>query len=192
MFLGLMVYVAWMLLQIGLAFPIAVVEKASIGNAIKRAWNLCRGTRWRMLAVFALVLVMGWVASVVISLPLILLIYLVPGMSSAQHAQLMGTVSVIGVYGMSFIVHALTMPVIAIALVLFYYDQRVRKEAFDIEWLMQSAGMAPAPNAQPESAPPMPAAPPATDAEATPAEAATKTSAMEETASEPAASGEQA
>ena len=28
---------------------------------------------------------------------------------------------------------------------LFYYDQRVRKEGFDIEWMMQAAGLRPAP-----------------------------------------------
>ena len=28
-----------------------------------------------------------------------------------------------------------------LALTFLYYDQRIRKEGFDIEWLMQSAGM---------------------------------------------------
>jgi hypothetical protein len=32
-------------------------------------------------------------------------------------------------------------PVSWIALVLFYYDQRIRKEGFDIEWMMEQAGM---------------------------------------------------
>jgi hypothetical protein len=32
-------------------------------------------------------------------------------------------------------------PVSAIALVLIYYDQRIRKEGFDIEWMMQQAGL---------------------------------------------------
>jgi hypothetical protein len=26
-------------------------------------------------------------------------------------------------------------------LTLFYYDQRIRKEGFDIEWMMRSAGL---------------------------------------------------
>jgi hypothetical protein len=29
--------------------------------------------------------------------------------------------------------------------VLFYYDQRIRLEGFDIEWMMQQAGMVPEP-----------------------------------------------
>jgi hypothetical protein len=154
--LALAVFVIWILIQITLAFPIAVIEKAGPIDALKRAWRLCKGTRWRMLALFALVLALSWIASLLISVPLMLAIYLIPGLSSPQNAQLAGTISLIGVYGMSFAANALTMPVIAIALVLFYYDQRIRKEAFDIEWLMQQAGMIAAPAPQPELTPWLP------------------------------------
>ena len=34
-------------------------------------------------------------------------------------------------------------PIGATGITLFYYDQRVRKEGFDIEWMMQSAGLMP-------------------------------------------------
>ena len=43
-------------------------------------------------------------------------------------------------YGSAFAVQALTKPVYGIALVLFYYDQRIRQEGFDIEWMMQRGG----------------------------------------------------
>jgi hypothetical protein len=44
--------------------------------------------------------------------------------------------------------------VYGIALVLFYYDQRIRQEGFDIEWMMLQAGMVAPPAApQPEAAP---------------------------------------
>jgi hypothetical protein len=33
------------------------------------------------------------------------------------------------------------IPVFPIALTLFYYDQRIRQEAFDIERMMEAAGM---------------------------------------------------
>jgi hypothetical protein len=44
-------------------------------------------------------------------------------------------------YGAAFAVQALTRPVYGIALTLFYYDQRIRQEAFDIEWMMLQAGL---------------------------------------------------
>ncbi|UWZ84291.1 procyclic acidic repetitive family protein [Occallatibacter riparius] len=154
--MALAVYVIWIMIQIGLAFPIAVIEKAGPIDALKRAWKLCRGTRWRMLALFAMVLALSWIASLLVTVPLMLAIYLIPGLNSPQNAQLAGTISLMGMYAMSFVSNALTMPVIAIALVLFYYDQRVRKEAYDIEWLMQQAGMIAAPSPQPQLAPWLP------------------------------------
>jgi len=45
-------------------------------------------------------------------------------------------------------------PMYATGLTLFYYDQRIRKEGFDIEWMMQAAGMTvPALAAEPGAAP---------------------------------------
>jgi len=55
----------------------------------------------------------------------------------------MGMAMVFLVYGSSFAVQAFTKPVYAIALMLFYYDQRIRKEGFDIEWMMARAGLMP-------------------------------------------------
>jgi hypothetical protein len=42
--------------------------------------------------------------------------------------------------------------VYSIALMLFYYDQRIRHEGFDIEWMMQRAGLITVP-ANPPSVP---------------------------------------
>jgi hypothetical protein len=158
LFGGLAVYVVWMLLQVCLAFPVAVIENASISVSLKRAWRLCRGTRGRMLVMIMLGIALGWVASLVVTVPLIIIVSLVPGLNSPQHSAALGTVVMIGVYAMSFAVQALIMPVFAIALVLFYYDQRVRGEAFDVELLMQRAGMLPEPAPQPELAPWLPPA----------------------------------
>jgi hypothetical protein len=32
-------------------------------------------------------------------------------------------------------------PIWAAGITLFYYDQRVRKEGYDIEWMLQAAGL---------------------------------------------------
>jgi hypothetical protein len=64
-------------------------------------------------------------------------------MTTPQHAELAGTLMLYILFGAFFAVQALTRPVYAIALLLFYYDQRIRREGFDIEWLMQKAGMLP-------------------------------------------------
>jgi hypothetical protein len=41
----------------------------------------------------------------------------------------------------SFITNTFIGPIYATGLTLFYYDQRVRKEGYDIEWMMQAAGL---------------------------------------------------
>jgi hypothetical protein len=130
-----------MLTRLCLAFPIAVIEQAPVTIALKRAASLSRGTRWRVLVLFLLGMVLGWVASLMVMVPLFLVLALVPGLNTPAHSQTIGAVAIIGIYGAWFVVQALTMPVYAIALVLFYYDQRVRQEGLDIEILMQQAGM---------------------------------------------------
>jgi hypothetical protein len=60
--------------------------------------------------------------------------------------------------------------VYAIAQLLIYYDQRIRKEGFDIEWMMRQAGMVAAAAAPPEGAPWMAAIPRRADAAPRPAD----------------------
>jgi hypothetical protein len=139
--LGLAVYGFWMLTRLCLAFPIAVIEQAPVTISLKRAASLSRGTRGRILVLFLLGLVLGWVASLMVMVPLFVVVSLVPRLNSPAHSQTVGAIALVGVYGTWFVIQALTMPVYAIALVLFYYDQRVRQEGFDIEMLMRQAGM---------------------------------------------------
>jgi hypothetical protein len=42
-----------------------------------------------------------------------------------------------------FLINTFIGPIYSTGLTLFYYDQRVRKEGFDIVWMMQAAGLAP-------------------------------------------------
>jgi hypothetical protein len=85
--------------------------------------------------------VIGWILSMVVSVIFIIGAALIPGLNSPQHAQAMGMAMIFLIYGSSFAMQAFTKPVYAIALMLFYYDQRIRNEGFDIEWMMERAGL---------------------------------------------------
>jgi hypothetical protein len=146
--LVLAAYAGWMLLRLCMAFPVAVVEGARPWASLKRAATLSDGTRGRILVLYLLGTAIGWIVSVIFMAPLFVL-PLIPGMNSPQQSQTVGTIAVIVFYGISFAVQALTKPIYGIAVVLFYYDQRVRKEGFDVELLMRQAGME---SAQPEPA----------------------------------------
>ena len=156
---GLTAYGIWMLLRLCIAFPVCVVEEVSAWAAVKRATSLSKGTRGRILVLYLLGGVVRWGLSMVLAVPAILIVALIPGLDTPQHAQIIGTVMLLVIYGGSFVVRAFTKPVYVIAELLFYYDQRIRKEGFDIEWMMRQAGMVEAPAPQPQAAPWLPALP---------------------------------
>lgn len=135
------VYAVWMLPRLCLAFPVCVAEGAGVIQSVKRGWRLSVGTRGRILLLFLLGTVCGWILSWLVMVPILIAVELIPGINSPQHAQLLGSIVFFGMYGAGFAVQALVRPVYGIAVVLFYYDQRIRKEGYDIEWMMQRAGL---------------------------------------------------
>ena len=161
-------FAVWMLLMLCLSFATSVAENAPAWTALKRAIALSKGTRGRLLVLYILGIVLRWGLGFLLTIPAILIVTLVPGLDTPQHAQTIGTVMLLVIYGGSFAVRAFTKPVYAIAQLLFYYDQRIRKEGFDIEWMMRQAGMTEMPAVAPQPSPgmtPMPVSgPPATSA----------------------------
>ncbi len=153
--LALVAYFLWMLLRICLSFSAAVVEQLGAWAALKRATSLSVGTRGRMLVLYLLCMALSWIVSMALTAPVVIVISLIPQMNTPQHEQTMGALFLFLLYGASFVSQAFTKPVSAIAMILFYYDQRIRKEGFDIEWMMREAGMErePAPPPEPWLAP---------------------------------------
>jgi hypothetical protein len=145
-------YGLWMLLRLSLAFPACVVEQIGAWPAIKRSSLLCKGTRGRIFLLYMLGAALNWIISISITLPLTILMAALTSSSSPEQSQTASTILVLIVYGGGFFVQMLTRPIYGIALMLFYYDQRIRLEGYDIEWMMQRAGMAAPLPLQPETA----------------------------------------
>jgi hypothetical protein len=156
-FAALAAYFVWMLLRLSLAFPACVVEQIPATRALKRSFALSMGTKGRIFLLYLLVGVLNWILSMGVTVPLTIVMTLLPGANDPKNASTAGVVLLVVIYAAAFAIQALTRPIYGIALTLFYYDQRIRQEGFDIEWMMQRAGMvAPAP-AQPQ--PPQPVLP---------------------------------
>lgn len=154
---ALVAYGFWMLLRLVLAFPACVVERIGVGAALRRGPSLSRGTKGRIVLLYLLGGVINYLLTLAIMLPMTIVLALIPGLQDAQHARAATMVMFVAVYGMAIGAQALTKPVYAIALVLFYFDQRIRQEGFDVEWMMMRAGLVvPAP-AQLDLQPWMPA-----------------------------------
>lgn len=131
----------WMLLRLCLAFPVCVVEQAKAWTALKRGVRLSNGTRGRIFLLYVLGMILNWMLTWAIAFVVVITVAFVPSLQGQKHSETVGLIVMFAFYGAYFAVKALIKPVYGIALTIFYFDQRIRKEGFDIEWLMQQAGM---------------------------------------------------
>jgi hypothetical protein len=131
----------WILLHLCLAFPASVVEQTTAWTSLKRGTRLSQGTRARMLLLYVLGAFLNQVLSWCLMIPVFIALALIPALQGQAHTKLADVIVVFTTYGSYFVVKILIKPIYGIAITLFYFDQRIRKEGFDIEWMMQQAGM---------------------------------------------------
>jgi len=155
---ALAIYCIWMALRLSLAFPACIVEKLGALPTLKRSISLTNGTMGRIFILYLLGTVLNYLVSMVVIVPILIVAALIPGANSPAHADSFYAVVARIAECTFFAVQALIKPVYGIALVVFYYDQRVRLEGFDIEWMMLRAGLVVpqspiAPESDPETPP---------------------------------------
>jgi len=119
-------------LRNSLALPAAVVENLRVRAAIRRSKQLATGRIGRIFLLLLLVYVL-WMVATVIQLPFI---FLAARAGAAQQFVMQGLILAI-----NFVVTTVVGPIAAIGICLFYFDERVRREGFDIEVLLQSASL---------------------------------------------------
>ena len=136
LFLVTSVYGILMALRYSLAMPACVVEDLPAGAALRRSVELSKGSRGRVFVLGLLVGAVKLLLGTILGLPFLAFTFKHPG-----HALPMGLLAMQQLAG--FAVNTLIGPIYATGLTLFYYDQRIRKEGFDIEWMMQAAGLSP-------------------------------------------------
>lgn len=122
------IYGVWAYIRISLAVPAAVVESLTVRAAVRRSAALLTD---RKIRIFMLLLLLGALYFVVgmIESPLLILAVRSRGTQAFVTYAINLTVT--------FVAGTLIGPVGAIALCLFYFDERVRREGFDIEWMMK-------------------------------------------------------
>ena len=120
-----LVFWVWGFVTWFVAVPAMFVEDAGFGAALRRSTQLVQGRWWRTFLIFALLLVV-WVA---VYLGLGAFVQLAQILLGAFVSQVIAT----GVSSASGeLVVALVNPVMQIAIVLVYFDLRVRKEGLDL------------------------------------------------------------
>lgn len=115
-------------LRVALAEAAGLVENLGVNAALRRSRALVAGRKGRIFLALLLVYVLQMVA-VGLQMPFVFLAKTTHG---AQRALLMGTDMLI-----AFVATSLVTPIASIAMALFYTDERVRREGYDIELLLQ-------------------------------------------------------
>ncbi len=128
------IYGIFMELRYALAVPACIVENLKAHAAIKRSVRLSEYARGRIFVLMLLVTVIA------VGLTLVTQIFFIVAAFKHQ-LQLPIWLRVLQQF-IGFFTTTFVTPILATGLTLFYYDQRVRKEGFDVEWMMQTAGMA--------------------------------------------------
>lgn len=119
-----------------LQIPALMAEPLGVGGAIGRGFGLSRGQFWRIFAIAFLTALIATIGGNIISVPIGLAAQLVPAAVGGDYA-FVGLM--LGQAVTSVIQAAFMTPIVAVVSSLLYVDQRIRKEAFDVE-LMEQAG----------------------------------------------------
>jgi hypothetical protein len=111
------------------------MENLTVHRALKRSMVLTEGGIGRIFVMLLLVVAVMTVIQYAIQIPMFILLW-------KSRGALTLTTQIVASIGSSFS-GAFVLPIYSIALTLFYYDQRIRKEGYDVEWLMEQAALAP-------------------------------------------------
>jgi hypothetical protein len=140
--LGFLMLIAGFIVAIYLSFklslsvPACVLENLGIFDSMGRSWRITQGTVWRLVLVSFLAGVIAWIVSLVLLIPYFIGVAMT--VTGKDHSVPLPFVA--WQHVASFLASTLAGPISAIAAVLIYYDQRVRKEAFDLQLMMQAIG----------------------------------------------------
>ncbi|MEV4425108.1 DUF7544 domain-containing protein [Streptomyces sp. R-07] len=142
--LGAMVAVVWLTIRFSLSSPALMLERRGVVQALKRSAKLVQGAWWRIFGITLLAQLLIFLFTMIVSIP-----FLAVGIVADGH-DLPGLLSgnsttfgwpfliVTGIGGV--ITSAITYPISAGVTVLLYVDQRIRREALDLE-LARAAGL---------------------------------------------------
>jgi hypothetical protein len=139
------VYGLLMTLRYALAMPACVIEDLTVRAAIRRSIDLSKGARGRIFVLFLLIGVIKLGLVGITQASFVVMVF-------KNHGQVTPLVSSISQV-VAFFTNTFIGPIGGTGVALFYYDQRVRKEGYDIEWMMQAAGLTPAPSGASEVPP---------------------------------------
>jgi hypothetical protein len=116
-----------------LAVPAKILEDKNAGEAMSRSSELSRGNRGRIFVIWLLFFVLSIGVSMLLQWPIQIAAGSARGVTALQRA---GAGWQVASLVATFVSQCLVGPLATIAFSLVYYDERVRKEAFDLQLMM--------------------------------------------------------
>lgn len=126
------IYVACRLLT---CVPAALLEDLGPRSSLERSFSLTKDYAGRSFVIYVLYFVLAYAAAFLFTLPFAFAI----GLLAKTHPEALRTWFALSHVG-EFIAEVLVSPILTIATAVFYYDLRVRKEAFDLQFMMNPTG----------------------------------------------------
>ena len=133
-FIALFIPGIYLMCRICVATPAALLEGMGPAESIRRSFHLTQDFAGRAFMIYLLYFAMVGGVAGVFQFPFLLLLTIY-----AKQTQLVILLTVLMQVG-NFIGGVLVAPVSTIGFALFYYDLRVRKEAFDLQMMMRAIG----------------------------------------------------
>ncbi|MDH2392957.1 hypothetical protein QCN29_30095 [Streptomyces sp. HNM0663] len=138
------VVILWLVVRFALASPALMLERQGVIPSLRRSAKLVRGTWWRVFGILLLTMALLFVISLIIIVPFVVIALMADSngfgdLLNGSDPQFGWAYLIITGIG-SVIASAITYPISAGVTVLLYIDQRIRREALDLE-LARAAGV---------------------------------------------------
>ncbi|WP_328317780.1 hypothetical protein [Streptomyces sp. NBC_00388] len=142
--LAALLVVAWLWISFSLAGPALMLERQGVAAALRRSAKLVKGVWWRIFGITLLTLLLTALVSALVDLPFNAAAMIADGkgiddLVSGKTPEFGWPYLIVSGIG-AMLTTALTYPFTAGVTVLLYVDQRIRREALDID-LARSAGV---------------------------------------------------
>ncbi|WP_449336529.1 DUF7544 domain-containing protein [Streptomyces kanasensis] len=142
--LGAMLVTLWLTVRFSLSYSVLMLERQGVVASLRRSAKLVRGAWWRIFGILILTALLTIVVTMIVALPFGILAYAVDGdgissLFSGGGEPIGWSFLIITGIG-SVLASAIMYPISAGVAVLLYVDQRIRREALDLE-LARAAGV---------------------------------------------------
>lgn len=143
-FIGACVVVLWLMIRFTLAAPALMLERQSVLTSLRRSAKLVKGNWWRTFGILALTYLLVLVVTLIIAIPFGIIAITADSDGLGEFLNSSSTdfgwpfLIIMGIGEV--IVSTLTYPFTAGVMALLYVDQRIRREALDLD-LAKAAGV---------------------------------------------------